>query len=97
MVLGKIVAFVEGFIISRLSNNRTFQRFAVRMDDTIQNQRKYIQENIVKNVKTDEAQSNGGPLGFFRNFAAELQKEINQIKNNPSNASTTNTTSRPKY
>ncbi len=83
MVLGKFIAFVEQWIVHRLSNNRSFQKFAVKMDDTIQSKQKIIQENV-KNIKENvNAKTDGGfnPANFFRNFAEEVKKEMSNIQN----------------
>ena len=83
-MLGKIIAYVENLIVHRLSNNRTFQRFAVRMDDTIQTKKKYIQENISKTTANGNEAGNSNsfnPVNLYRNFVAEVQKEMINIKN----------------
>lgn len=72
-MIGKFIHWVsEELIIKRLSHNRTFQRFAVRLDDSIQKNRKAIEENATK-VK-------GNAGGWWNTFVQDVQKEMNAIK-----------------
>jgi hypothetical protein len=74
MPIRRFIAWVtDELIVRRLSNNKTFQQFAVRMDDTLQSKQKVIQEKVT--------QVKGNTDGFLKTFIEDVQKEINQIKN----------------
>lgn len=73
MPLRKFINWVtEELIIRRLSNNRKFQQFAVKMDDTIQANKSKVNEHVTK-VK-------GGTSGFFQTFIEDVKKEMQNIE-----------------
>jgi hypothetical protein len=81
-MLARFVRYVEEYIVFKLANNKTFQRFAVKVDDTLQSKQSYI--NTVKETVTSKTKSNGwNPADMFKKFSEEVKKEMSAIKNQP--------------
>jgi hypothetical protein len=79
-MLARFVRYVEEYIVFKLANNKTFQKFAVKIDNTVQSKQSYI--NTVKETVTSKTASNGwNPAEMFKKFSEEVQKEISAIKN----------------
>lgn len=79
MVFQRLISWiVNDLIVHRLANNRHFQKFALKIDATIEKNRTVIEKKIKDTDLNDVKQSvsNLGPIKFVRTFYAEVQKEL---------------------
>lgn len=79
MVFQRMISWiVNDLIVHRLANNRNFQKLALKIDATIQNNRSVIEKKIKDTDIKDVTHSfqNFGPVRFVRTFYVEVQKEL---------------------
>ncbi|KAJ1389602.1 hypothetical protein B484DRAFT_459670 [Ochromonadaceae sp. CCMP2298] len=80
-MIGRFISWITNeVIVKNLANNRNFQKFAVRIDSTIQKNKKMLQEGFSKEnldmVKDRLGASGGGPVAFAKTFVSEVREEI---------------------
>lgn len=68
--------FAQDIVVKFLANNRSFQRFAVKMDASINNNKKVI-EDKVKSVNKENIVNSASD---FKTFLQDIQNEMKKIK-----------------
>jgi hypothetical protein len=79
-MIGRFISWITNeVIVKNLANNRNFQKFAVRIDSTIQKNKKTLQDFSKENlsmVKDRLGKSGGGPVAFAKTLVSDVREEI---------------------
>ena len=67
---------INDLIVKNLANNRRFQMFAVRLDENITKNKQMIKDTVESKVGKEKLSD---PVGFFKTFAADVRKEMQQL------------------
>lgn len=85
-IFGRLVSWLlNDIIVHTLANNRRFQRLALKIDSTITNSKKIMEEKYVSNVAgtikdKKETLQKFDVSKFINTFKEEVQKEMKNIK-----------------
>lgn len=103
-MIGKAISWLlDKYIVHTLANNRSFQKIALKIDNIINNNKKVMEEKLIKNIqdnkdvlikenieKIQNTIKSSRITIFIETFIKELRNEFKNVSNKNSNNNISN-------